>query len=326
MRRSPSTTVVSLSSAFMLSLVCALATTLSTVDAMCCTSLALLRCASSLSRARPDSTAMCEYQTSRFEMAGHLAHALPVGQAEGHDGFGAHALGEAPHPPRHDHAGGEALHVPLPGTGERLVEIVAVEDELALGRAEDAEVGEVGVAADLGVQARARGAREVGGHDQGGAPEEGEGRDHHAPVADGHQLGHPGRGLLLEQRHGVGAVGAGLEDGVAVPGGGVPRLLALGLALVLAQVGHHPRHGGRVRSARLHDGHGRSPPRCALVHRSEREATPTSAVRHRAAAASGPAAPFRLPPLAVTMAGREPRPPGPGRQVGAHERAEGKIG
>ena len=86
------------------------------------------------------------------------------------------------------------------GPGQRLVEVVAVEDELALGRAEDAEVGEVGVAADLGRQARARRRREVRRHDQRRPPEEGEGRDQHPAVADGDELGHPRRGLLLEER------------------------------------------------------------------------------------------------------------------------------
>ena len=85
-------------------------------------------------------------------LVGHLPHALAVGEPEGDDRFLAHTLGETTPPAGHHDAGGQPLHVPLPGPGQCLVEVVAVEDELAFGRTEDAEVGEVGVAADLGVE------------------------------------------------------------------------------------------------------------------------------------------------------------------------------
>jgi hypothetical protein len=41
-------------------------------------------------------------------------------------------------------AGTESLDVPLPGPGQRLVEVVEVEDEAAVGGGEGAEVREVG--------------------------------------------------------------------------------------------------------------------------------------------------------------------------------------
>ena len=47
------------------------------------------------------------------------------------------------------HADGQPLDVPLPRTGKGLIEVVGVEDQRALGRGEEAEVGEVGVAAGL---------------------------------------------------------------------------------------------------------------------------------------------------------------------------------
>ena len=98
-----------------------------------------------------------------------------------------------------DHARGEALDVPLPGPGERLVEVVDVEHEPALGRREHAEVRQVGVAAALHGQTRAGRAREVVRHDLGGAAVEREGRDEHPPVADRDQLGDARARLVLEQ-------------------------------------------------------------------------------------------------------------------------------
>ena len=50
------------------------------------------------------------------------------------------------------HAGGQALEVPFPGAREGLVEVVDVEHQRALGRGEEPEVGQVGIAADLGPQ------------------------------------------------------------------------------------------------------------------------------------------------------------------------------
>ena len=59
--------------------------------------------------------------------------------------------GEVVLPARHLQAGRQPFHVPFPRAGEGLVEVVHVEEQVALGRAEDAEVGEVGVAARLDV-------------------------------------------------------------------------------------------------------------------------------------------------------------------------------
>ena len=49
-----------------------------------------------------------------------------------------------------DHeAGRQALDVPFPGRRQSLVEIVEVEDQVALGRGKQAEVGQVAIAAGL---------------------------------------------------------------------------------------------------------------------------------------------------------------------------------
>ena len=100
----------------------------------------------------------------------------------------------------------EPLDVPLERAGKRLVEVVEAEDDLAVGGGEAAEVRQVRVAAELGVQPGARAGREVGGHQVRGAAVEGERRDEHAAVADRHELGHAGLRLLLEQLDRVGAV------------------------------------------------------------------------------------------------------------------------
>ena len=94
------------------------------------------------------------------------------------------ASGEPVVAPGDRQARGEPLDVPLPRARERLVEVVDVEHELALGRAEDAEVREVGVAADLGRDPRSGCGREVGRHDHRGAAVERERRREHPAVAD----------------------------------------------------------------------------------------------------------------------------------------------
>ena len=48
-------------------------------------------------------------------------------------------------------AGREAFQVPFPGTREGFVEVVDIEEECAVGCAEQTEIGEMGVAAELGV-------------------------------------------------------------------------------------------------------------------------------------------------------------------------------
>ena len=100
----------------------------------------------------------------------------------------------------------ESLHVPLERAGERLVEVVEAEDHPPVGRREAAEVRQVGVAAELGVEPRPRAGREIGGHQVGGTAVERERRHQHAAVADRDELGHTGLRLLLEQLDRIGAM------------------------------------------------------------------------------------------------------------------------
>ncbi len=107
------------------------------------------------------------------------------------------------------------------------------------GEREDTEVHQVGVAADLGGDPRPGRAGQVGGHDERRAPVEGERRHQHPAVADRHQLGHPGHGLLFQQRHRVRPVRARGEAGMARPGHLAARRLAPRHPLLDRQVRDH---------------------------------------------------------------------------------------
>src|ERR1044072_6768754 len=115
----------------------------------------------------------------------------------------------------HGEAGGKPLDVPLPGPRQGLVEVVDVEYELALGRGVGAEVGEVGVAAELRLEPRAGRVGKVRRHHRCGAAVEGERRGQHASVAQRHQLSDARSGLPLQELDRVGALGGGRPPGVA---------------------------------------------------------------------------------------------------------------
>ena len=72
-------------------------------------------------------------------------------------------------PRRHHQAGGQAGHVPLEGTGQRLVEVAQVEVEVALRCGPETEVQDVGVTAELDLDPAVRPGGEVGRHHRGGA-------------------------------------------------------------------------------------------------------------------------------------------------------------
>ena len=158
--------------------------------------------------------------------AGVAGHPLAV---HGHGGHrrrpvlgGREAVGAA----GDDDARGEPLDVPLPGRRQRLVEVVGVEHERPLGRPEEPEVGQVGVAAGLHDDVGAGRDREVEGHHRGRAAVVGEGRLGHARVAQRHEVGQAVLLLLLEDGDGV-AAGPRLEGGVAGPGHALARRAAL---------------------------------------------------------------------------------------------------
>ena len=143
-------------------------------------------------------------------IAGEPADALAVGAADLEVDRLPLLRVEAAIAPRDGEAGDEPLDVPLEGAGERLVEVVDAEHHSPVGRGEAAEVRQVGVAAELRVEARPRARREIRRHQVGGAAVERERRDEHAAVADRDELGNARLRLLLEQLDRVGAVEGGL--------------------------------------------------------------------------------------------------------------------
>jgi hypothetical protein len=88
-----------------------------------------------------------------------------------------------------------------------LVEVVQVDHEVTLGRGVEAEVAQVGVAADDRRDPGGRQVRHVLGHDDGGAAQEPVRRVDHPPDPHRDQPLHPADVALLDQVDRVGAVG-----------------------------------------------------------------------------------------------------------------------
>ena len=101
----------------------------------------------------------------------------------------------------------QTLEIPFPRPGMDLVEIVDGEDQVALGRGVDAEIGDMHVAARRHRQPGDRRARQVVGHHCRRAAQEGEGRGQHARIAHRDQSRDAVDGLLLEDADGIGPVG-----------------------------------------------------------------------------------------------------------------------
>src|ERR1035437_5372016 len=85
-------------------------------------------------------------------------------------------------------------------------EVRDVKDQLAFRRGKHAEIGEVGVAAELDVQARGRGRAEIVGHDGCRAAQKGKGRGEHPLVAQWNQVWPPVGVLRPEEFHWVGTI------------------------------------------------------------------------------------------------------------------------
>ena len=126
-------------------------------------------------------------------------HALAIGSDRDVGGALALVLGEPTSPGGNDAARCQTLDVPLERASKRLVEVVHVEQQVALRRGEEAEVREVGVAAELDIQAAVRMTGQVRTHGQGRATIERRRRDCHPAVPDGDQLGDARRRLLGDE-------------------------------------------------------------------------------------------------------------------------------
>jgi hypothetical protein len=153
--------------------------------------------------------------------------------------------------PRDLQAGGEPLDVPLPRAGQRLVKVIDIEDQQPVSRAEDAEIGQVGVTARLHRQPGHRSLRQVTGHRQGRPPEVAERGSHHPAVPDGHELGNPRHLLLFQQGDGVRPVSRRVEHRMALP-----RHLGPGRLAPSGALGQ-----GQVSQPRITDACGAAPPR-----------------------------------------------------------------
>src|SRR5271156_3916416 len=87
-----------------------------------------------------------------------------------------------------DDAGGEALDVPFPGSLKGFVEIVDVEQELALGAGKAAEIRSVAITAGLHANSCGGSFREIPGHHGCRTAEERERGLAHAAGAGGEEL------------------------------------------------------------------------------------------------------------------------------------------
>ena len=156
---------------------------------------------------------------------GEGPHRLSISGHRGRDDLAAVLAGEPVAAGSHFHAGRQPFDVPLPRAGQRLIEVVDVEDQEALGRAEDPEVRQVGIPARLYRQPRHGGPRQVTGHRQGSTAVERERGDHHPAPPDRHQLRHPRLRLLFQQTDRVGPVRRRVEHRMALPRHRSPCLL-----------------------------------------------------------------------------------------------------
>jgi hypothetical protein len=119
-----------------------------------------------------------------------LAHAPGVGlYASGYRGRRPGRLDPAL-PRGHYQAGGETLDIPLKRAGQGFVEVTQVERQIPLRRGPQAEVKDMGIAAQLHHQPAVRLAAQIAGHDRGGAPVVVPRRDGHALMPEGSQFGH----------------------------------------------------------------------------------------------------------------------------------------
>ena len=210
-RRRPSTRVVSLPSAFVLSWVWALASSFSA---------ALNLFAFIWDRNLPMACSMsrCAYQTSRNGCPAKPLIAVRYALGRRQDDLAAGLGGEAVVPSGHGQARRQPLDVPLERAGQGLVEVVDVEDQPPLRRGERAEIGQVRVPAQLHPQPRRGGRGQIRRHRQRRPPVERERRHQHPPVPDRHQLRHPRLRLPQQQpdripRPAGGELGMGFQRG-----------------------------------------------------------------------------------------------------------------
>jgi hypothetical protein len=125
----------------------------------------------------------------------------------------------------------EPLDVPLPRTARRLIEVVDVEHQLAIGRSEAAEVRQMRIAAQLHRDAGTRRRRQISRHQLGRTAKERERRRQHPAMTDRHQLRFSLRGLLQQDLDRRSPLARRLPLGVSAPRCPCARGLAVGRTL-----------------------------------------------------------------------------------------------
>ncbi len=138
----------------------------------------------------------------------------------------------------HGEARRQSLHVPLERARMGLVEVVQAEHDVPIRTAEEPEVRQVRITAQLGVETGPRTVGEIRRHQVRRTTEEREGRDEHPAVADRHEVGHAGLRLLLEELDRIRPVGERLPARVRGAGHFGPGGLAPRRALVHREVLH----------------------------------------------------------------------------------------
>ena len=173
--------------------------------------------------------------------AGERPHGLPVGADRAADHGPSLTPPQAVLATSDLDARRQPLDIPLPRPAAGLVEVVQIEDEPPLRRAEYSEIGEVRIAAQLHLEAGRGRSRKVGRHRQRGAPEVRKRRRQHPTVPDRHKLRDPRLGLLGQQVDGVVRAQRGLPDGVRGSAHRPAQTPAFGRTLNLDRVNHHTR-------------------------------------------------------------------------------------
>ena len=131
-----------------------------------------------------------------------------------------------------DNAGREPLDVPLPGRRQSFVEIVDVEEDVALGRGETAEIHQVSVAAGLHAKSGRRRRGQIGRHERGCAAIKRERRLGHAAEADWDQLQDSAFVGLAQKLDRIAPIVGRLPTAMRSSRGRVAQRLACGASLV----------------------------------------------------------------------------------------------
>ena len=173
-------------------------------------------------------------------------HRLPVGAHRRQRRRARVGLGEAVVAGRDREARRHPLDVVLERPGQRLIEVVHVEQQPRSGEANSPKFDRWASPHSWAIRPGHRRVLEVRRHDLGRAPVEGERRDHHPAMPHRHQVLLPGGVLLRQQGNRVRAVRGRPPLRMTRQSRPVPGLQALGLAIVDARMRdlpyRHPAH------------------------------------------------------------------------------------